>query len=889
MTNDLSMTNSGSPGLRLRPAVFTAREQLAQGRVKLREQHERGSPGIQLSAHLTDLLDRVVVDLYTASLVDSSTQDIEAEIALVPNGGFGRRDVAPYSDVDLMLLANPAVRERVAELARHLTRNICDAGLQLGFSLRTPAEACGLALKDATIFTSLVESRFLAGNERIYERFLERFRQVARRRWRTLVPVVIAARQEERHQYGETAYLLEPNIKRSRGGLRDVQSVRWVGFIRYGEKELQNLDQVGALSSTDRRRLVQAYEFLLRLRNEMHFHAGKAQDLLTRDEQVRLAQVYGYVKLAGMLPVERFMRDFFEHVGDVRYVASNFITGVQVPSRLTAAFAPLLSHRVERDFLVGPVHIGATRKGLAKVTSNLASVLRLMDLANLYGKRIDHRTWEAIRNAQSQGPPEQVSEHAIHSFLSLLSQPGRLPDMLRRLNELRVLEQFIPALQHARCLMQFNDYHKYTVDEHCIRAVECAVAFRDDPRPVGVTYRDLRNKRLLHLALLLHDLGKGYDDDHSDVGARIAAETARRLNLADHETETLRLLVGRHLLMIHMAFREDMYDDTVVLRLAREVGSPDVLQMLYLHSCADLAAVGPDVLNDWKLELLTELYYRTRRHLTGEDISRSTALEVKARRAAVQALSLDDPDPLWWNKQISALPAGYLLTVSPPGIHEVLGRLHRLSVNDVTAWFHYVPERKVCVYLVGAYESVTPGIFHKLTGALTGKGLQILAAEIHTLADELVLDRFYVEDSDYVGEPPVARTQDVCSALVKALTVNADKLPAFRQLWGTGRGSAAANFAELPTRIRFDDSTSDRFTIITIFTYDRRGLLYSIARILFECGLVVHVAKIATYLDQVVDAFYVTNTKGQKIHSQEQLAEIRQRLTAALEPPKPAG
>ena len=188
----------------------------------------------------------------------------------------------------------------------------------------------------------------------------------------------------------------------------------------------------------------------------------------------------------------------------------------------------------------------------------------------------------------------------------------------------------------------------------------------------------------------------------------------------------------------------------------------------------------------------------------------------------------------------------------------------------------------MCAYLVGAYESVTPGIFHKLTGALTGKGLQILSAEIHTLADDLVLDRFYVEDSDFAGEPPPERTREVCDALVAALTVNADKVPVFRRLWGAQRGSAAAHFAELPTRIRFDDSTSDRFTIITIFTYDRRGLLYSITRTLFECGLVVHVAKIATHLDQVVDAFYVTNAKGQKIHSPQQLSEIRQRLTAAL-------
>jgi [protein-PII] uridylyltransferase len=307
--------------------------------------------------------------------------------------------------------------------------------------------------------------------------------------------------------------------------------------------------------------------------------------------------------------------------------------------------------------------------------------------------------------------------------------------------------------------------------------------------------------------------------------------------------------------------------------------------MLYLHACADLAAVGPDVLNDWKLELLTELYYRTRRHLTGEDVSQATAREVQTRREELRRLAQDQRDPAWWEAQVQALPTGYLLSVTPTRLFDVLRQLQQLRPTDVTAWFRYEPDRKVCAYMVGTHEAVTPGIFHKLTGALTGKGLQILSAEIHTLADELVLDRFYVEDPDFVGAPPTERTQEVCDALVAALTTNADKVPVFRRLWSAHRGAAAADFAELPTRVRFDDATSERYTILTIFTYDRRGLLYTITRTLFECGLVVHVAKIATYLDQVVDAFYVTDTKGKKIHSQAHLAEIRQRLTAALEPP----
>ena len=215
-------------------------------------------------------------------------------------------------------------------------------------------------------------------------------------------------------------------------------------------------------------------------------------------------------------------------------------------------------------------------------------------------------------------------------------------------------------------------------------------------------------------------------------------------------------------------------------------------------------------------------------------------------------------------------------------MYEVLQQLQQRPTNEAVAWSSYSQERKVSVYLVGTHEEVTPGIFHKLTGALTAKGLQILSAEIHTLADGLVLDRFYVEDNDFAGAPPASRTQEVCAALVRSLTVDADKLPVFRRVWAADQTSSARDYASLPTHVRFDDSTSEQFTIITVFTYDRRGLLYSIARTLFQLGLQIHVAKIGTYLDQAVDAFYVTDTAGRKIYSQRHRGEIREGLEQAI-------
>ncbi len=424
-------------------------------------------------------------------------------------------------------------------------------------------------------------------------------------------------------------YLLEPNIKRSPGGLRDIQLLRWVGFARYGEAAPDGLQLMGELSKEDEIALRRALEFLLRIRNELHFHARKEHDVLDRAEQVRIAAAFGYRGSAGMLPVEEFMREYFRNTDAVQQVACRFLEGAQPWMKLGEVLSPLFSHQVEGDFRVGPTRISATRKGLVKLQGDLMQMLRLADLANLYNKRIAHSTWQAIHRAAPKMPDVITSESA-ERFLSVLSQPARLGELLRNLHELVVLERLIPAFAHARSLLQFNEYHKFTVDEHCLRAVEAATALQTESEPWGEVYRAIENKRTLHLALLIHDLGKGYPEDHSEVGLRIADETARRLRLPQREAEILKFLVHKHLVMSHLAFRRDTSDDQIIVRFAVEVGSPEVLRMLYVLTCADLAAVGPGVLNSWKGEVLNDLYLRTLRHLSGD----SPSLLADERRAA---------------------------------------------------------------------------------------------------------------------------------------------------------------------------------------------------------------------------------------------------------------
>jgi [protein-PII] uridylyltransferase len=781
-----------------------------------------------------------------------------------------------------------------------------------------------LGCHDPKICSSLMDSRLLAGNPTLFDNFMRRFRQRVRWSAGRLMRAILASRNEERLRYGETVFLLEPNLKRSPGTLRDLNLLRWIGLARYGLREPRQLCERGLLGREDLEVLQRAYEFLLRLRNDLHFHAGQGNDVLNRSEQLRLAELRGYSAGSGLLPVEKFMQDYFRHTNQAAHVVAQFVAKATSHERLSRLATILLGHRVEDDFRVGPVGLMATRRGLARLRGSLAAVLRLVDLANLHDVPIAPSTWEAIRReatqaswekedrvpsgchlperpeggprivgvaqmgtvpffpAKPQAAPAGPSPEACRHFLSLLGHPGRIGPLLRDLHEAGLLERFLPDFARARGLLQFNQYHKYTVDEHCIRAVEFAERLLTDPGPVGRVYRGIADKHVLHLALLIHDLGKGFLEDHREVGLRIARETAARLGLKTREAESLEFLVHKHLRMNHLAFRRDTSDEELVVRFAVQVGSPELLQMLYVLTAADLGAVGPDVWDGWKSEVLTDLYHRAMQQLAGDSPATTVDRLFHERREEIRAALGPLAGEPWFARRLEALPAGYLSATPPPQAAADLRLLAQLPPGGVTARAQYFPEAATVQFTIGTSEDVTPGIFHKLTGALSSQGLEIRSAQIYTLADGLVLDRFWVHDPDYAGQPPTERLAAIKRALEGSLREPSAARPAFRRTWL----SASRRMAVAPrpqTNVNTDNSTSDRYTIIDVFALDRSGLLYTIARALFEEGLSVWRAKIGTYLDQVVDVFYVTDREGGKIKDQGRLDEIRRHLLAVIE------
>jgi len=899
----------------LRPSVSAAKQRLAERYAELRRRHEAGCPGVGLCALTSDMRDEILLELFQAALENlagTAADQLRSQVALVAHGGYGRRDLAPHSDVDLMILHAPAAHDLVVPLAERLVRDVFDAGMHLGHSVRTQEQAIVLACKDPVIATSLIESRLLAGSDELFSQFVRTFRYRVRRQSPRLMSAIAQARLGEQARYGETVYLLEPNIKRSRGALRELHLLRWIGFARYGTPEPRQLRSIKVLSDEDLESLERGHEFLLRVRNEMHFHAGKPADTIDRAEQVRIAQRFGYRPHAGISPVERFMQEYFRHTNRLSHIVNRFVAAARSRDRLKRLITTVFGHRIEQDLRAGPVGILATPRGLEQLRGDLTAIIRMADLANLYDKPIAPETWEVVRREASR-LPEHPPPEACRHFLSLLSRPARLGTLLFDLRDSGVLGRFVPALAHAQGLLQFNQYHKYTVDEHCLRAVDWAARLLLDMGPLGHAYRRIGQKHVLHLALLIHDLGKGFAEDHSKVGWRIARQTAVRLGLARRDRETLEFLVHRHLLMNHLAFRRDTGDEQLLLRFARRLGSPEMLHMLFVLTAADLAAVGPGVWDGWKALILTDLYHRTAEYLAGDAPATTIDRQLRHRRQLVRGELGPQKDHPWFLRQLDALPPAYLTTSEPDHVATDLRLLYDLAPGKTTAEGHYLPETETVRFTIATHEESTPGVFHKLTGALTSQGLEIRSAEINTLADGLVLDRFWVHDPDYDGQPPPERIAQVNAALVQSLDAPGGQPPSFPRRWrvGAGKGDSphlceagaptlrgsrpkvgrgpfrqmgTVPFSPTKTRVSADNSTSDQCTILDVFTQDRPGLLYAITRTLFELGLSVWRAKIGTYGEQVVDVFYVTDQQGRKVEDPSRLNEIRRRLIEVIEP-----
>ncbi len=857
------------------------RGMLARARGEIRDFHARGGSGEQVCSALTTLCDRVIGRAY--ELVDAQTgrrDRVANELAIVAVGGYGRGDLAPCSDVDLLFLAARPVDHLLKSFISAMVRLLWDAGLSVSQSVRTPQDSVAFAREDLIAWTALTEARLLRGNLTLFKDLKARIQKlILRRSVRRLAGHLLAERQKE--QVGDpdsTVYLLEPDIKKSAGGLREYHLIRWVGRTRYGLADPAALRDHGHLSESDCRQVLQTRELLLRIRNELHFQAGSAQDTLTLDEQVRIARWLGWTNTEVSLPVERFMQDYYRHTTSLHEIALRFARAAWAGRR--PAWRRLVPpRRIEPGFVIGNGNLRLSRSGRAIADERRAETwLRLFELARCHGAEIDPATLE---RAREMVPLARVTPEARRLFLQILDYPLDLGRLLRDLHQIGLLGRLIPAFEHTRCLIQFNQYHRFTVDEHTLRAVEHAVRRSEDRDVVGAAYRRIRRKALLHLAILLHDAGKGYTLDHSEKGAELAAGVARDFALSDHDRELLVFLVRHHLIMAHTSQRRDISDPQTIARFARAVHTPEALSKLFVLTIVDTEAVSPGNLTRWKETLLSQLYTRTMQELTGQTIAQNAAKQAAEIRRQLAASSPFDTD--WLVHQLAAMPDGYLLStdISRIGMHLSALRQHRNGRFVLDMQFD--PNTGISTYTLVTGEGHKPGLFAKVAGVLAGCGFQILAAQILTRADDIALDTFETIDLDFSGPPPPHRREGIERVLRDVL----DGRRTVESLFGRRftPPSRKPVIQRQPTQVDIDNTSSDRFTIVEVFADDRQGLLHVITQALFELGVSIHSAKIATHVDQVVDVFYVTEADGSKLTDETRLEAIARELARRIDAP----
>ena len=859
---------------------------LTERREVIQQRLLEGASGAEVMDALTELVDGLIIGRYRNGLRQLGEA---AEIAasrsccLVALGGYGRRELAPHSDIDLMVLFKADAKAMIPELVKTVLHPLWDAGFQVGHSVRTIQECLELAEEDLTIRTSMMEARFLAGSATLFQEFHDRYtRQIVSKGVDRFIDQKLEVRRREYEKFGETVYLLEPNVKKSKGGLRDLHVLQWIGMARYRAATIRELADRGILSRQDYRALTEARDFLWRVRALMHVHAGSAQEILTFDEQMWLAQRFGYQDRPHLLAVEQFMQVYYRHTMGLNERMMRFVKRCRTVSLWSRLTRLLPAPRIDRHFVAQGSMLTVPVEERTRVLDSPGLLLKLFDVARARALEIDPELIEDIpRHVESLPASVFDNSDVCARFVKILAGP-RTASTLDAMHRAHLLERLIPVFATVRGLMQFNQYHKYTVDEHSLLAVARAEAFEQESGMIGQVYREIPRKDLLHLAVLLHDLGKGREEDHSEVGKRLAEETAARLGFDEQDTRALVFLVHKHLLMAHTAFRRDPYDGNVLLTFAREVGTPAVLRKFLVLTAADIAAVGPGVLTKWKESLLIELYLRTMPEVSGEKDASWGSERIAQLVREVAARMPEQPDAGWVQAQLEHFPLRYVHGTAPERIAGHLTAIHRLSPRDVKVESAFNEALGTCDYAVITRNDVIPGIFSKIAGVLAAMGLHVLDAQIVTRRDDVIVDTFQVNDPDFAGVPPAERREDVGRALrsvllgeetVEQLMGRYRRLDHQRRL-PTGRQS---------TDVQVDNETSDRATIIDVFAEDRQGLLYVITRTIFTLGLSVQAARISTRLDQVADVFYVTDSKGGKVTDPARLEAIRATLKGEID------
>ncbi len=875
-----------APGSNTGQLSAIARDYVAAVRGQLEEDHWAGAGGVDSARRFSAAVDNLV-----RFIVDSGTERFtrrytraHQRCAIIAQGGYGRCEMNPWSDVDLLVFYSGRITPYIETINELLIQTLFDAGLQVGWAVRTSRECLDLST-DLTIKTTLLDGRFLCGTPDLGAEFTEAVQDVLTQHDSgRFVEAKLAESRKRRSQAGGSVFMLEPDVKEGMGGLRDLHSLLWTARVLKGVLGCEDLKAAGVMSGNELKELLAAAEFIHRVRNGLHFITRQKQDKLSFDRQDLLAERFGYQGADQQKAVDLFMREYYSHAAILARTSMDAIERLVAPPEPRGLVSRFGSRTLRPGVTVAGGQLVADEKIFRRDAVNL---LRVFGDAQRLDLALSSTTREAIRNnAGLLDEATAASDQAVEAFFQILGARSGVYRSLAEMNRLGVLGYLIPEFGRLFCMVQRDFYHVYTVDEHSlvgVRELELlrGGAYLQESPVLTQIMRECPHADLIFLSMMFHDLGKGYGGDHDEKGALMVRAVAARLQISEEDTRALEFLVRHHLLMSSLAQNRDIEDPELIADFAKRVGSLKDLKNLYLLTFADMSAVGPGIWNGWKEHLLSEFYLRTADVFEKGEMSGSVDFERKVKRMKVRiaagASAAAEKDRL--EAFLASLPDSYFLAsrdeevISHWRLYESLGSgLFRSGVEHFTD--QGFSEMTFC-------GSDQPGLFAGVSGVLAAHGLNIASARIVTSSAGIVMDTYRVDHATADADPLSAEVWDAIRRSGElALRGKLDVGNLVSASLDGRRVSSSVAGARRRARIHVDvdNEVSSECSVIDVYAADRPGLLFSLASTLAELGLKIHRAKISTYVSQALDVFYVTDQQDRKVTEVARVEAIKEAI-----------
>lgn len=864
----------------MRSVHETATRQLQEKVAHLTERFLRGKQPDFMKQHAR-ILDDYFEQAFETSMIGPRMEINKNPYAIVALGGYGREEQSLHSDVDLLFLFGKRIPADAENLIREMIYPLWDIGMDVGYATRSLKECLSLASKDLNVLTPVMDARFVCGMSMLYSDLMSKIRDKVIRKHPDRILEQLAAYTRGRHaQFGDSAYLLEPNLKEGQGGLRDYHTMLWVARLEADLRQPRDLEYFGLISHTEFQELWDALRFIWTVRNHLHHISRRKSDQLHFENQITIAERLKYRPEAGQQPVERFLGDLHSRMELVKQQHLMLLheMGTEKKRRRKAAKTPLEGIEIVSSGMLCFERPEAILKRPELLIRIFEESARLNAPLTGEAKRLIREFLHLV------GPAYRSAPEIVRAFERILHAPetsaGLLDDMLAT----GFLGAFIPEFQGISNRIQYDEYHLYPVDKHLLRTVQTIKELAFDERSAEKLFarihRELKNKVPLFWAALLHDIGKAEADvDHSESGAEMVRRILEEKGLTPEEVETVVFLVREHLYLIKTATRRDIHDEETAVVCARRIKDAERLKMLYLLTVADSAATGPAAWNDWTSHLLRGFFLKVLNVLEkGELASDKATAAIEHKREALLAAAGPEVVRRRIENVFPVLSPRYLLSVPAEHIAGHIDLFQRLGTSDFV--WDIQPSAEGTTRKVTVCAQDRPGLVASLAGVFTLNNINILDVQVFTWRNRTALDIFEVTPPpDPIFEEEKWRRTEGNLHAVLAGTL--DLAAALKPRLDAARG-VKPRTVRRPHRVRVDNTSSSFFTIFEVFTYDFPGLLYSISDALFRCELDIWVAKIATKVDQVVDVFYVRDLSGQKVDDPDRVSAVKEALLQRL-------